>query len=352
MNNPPGELASKLFERTFSSSTPVQALLEVTRSCDLSCIHCYLPRAAAGRPEKPELSGAHWEKIMAELAGMGCLSLIFTGGEPFLREDFLGLVEYASEKDFEIRIFSSGRHLDARMAGRIAACKVSAVEMSLYGNPEIHDGITGVRGSHDGTINAARLLRERRVNVKFKTPVMNVNFNELAYVKRTAAEMDAGFSFDTVITPGENGDAGPLNCRMSREQLREVFTSEKIIFNPGPCADPRIPCSAGRNVCAVNAYGEVYPCLQIPVVLGNAVNEGMSVIWHKNPWLAAWRGRSEYTSGKCADCAEDGFCERCPGLAMLEGGDICGPYRQACMTAGVKKEIAMRGSLESEESTA
>ena len=68
---------------------PVSGSIELTRSCNLKCIHCYLGKNNPdGRNADRELNTSQWKQVIDEITEAGCLFLLMTGGEPFLRKDF------------------------------------------------------------------------------------------------------------------------------------------------------------------------------------------------------------------------------------------------------------------------
>jgi radical SAM protein with 4Fe4S-binding SPASM domain len=100
-------------------------------------------------------------------------------------------------------------------------------------------------------------------------------------------------------------------------------------------------CGAGRNVCAVGPGGDVYPCLQLPVKLGNLAKQSFTNIWKNHPWLRKWRSYGLKDLSGCAGCDKLDFCSRCPGVSLLEEGDCLAPNRAACEMAEIHRKPAV-----------
>jgi radical SAM protein with 4Fe4S-binding SPASM domain len=89
--------------------------------------------------------------------------------------------------------------------------------------------------------------------------------------------------------------------------------------------------------------GTVYPCLQLPIPLGSAAKVPLSRIWKRAGWLRWWRGRRRRHIKNCRSCRLWDICSRCPGLALLEDGDMMGPSSQACLSASAALRLFKRG---------
>jgi radical SAM protein with 4Fe4S-binding SPASM domain len=101
-----------------------------------------------------------------------------------------------------------------------------------------------------------------------------------------------------------------------------------------------IPCSAGHNSCYISPYGDVYPCVQMPLGAGNLRRERFLDIWTGSREFSRVRAIRESELTICSSCSIREHCERCPGLALMEGGDLLGAYERACELAEQKARLA------------
>ena len=83
--------------------------------------------------------------------------------------------------------------------------------------------------------------------------------------------------------------------------------------------------------------GEIVPCTSLPVVLGNIRRHRLREVWENHPFLAHLRGLTQRDLGPCAACPRSGYCVRCPGVALLENGDLCGRSAFSCAQAEAKE---------------
>jgi radical SAM protein with 4Fe4S-binding SPASM domain len=336
--------SARLNALTLQKNIPVSVTIELTRRCPLACRHCYLPETRGRKKPGPELDAAQWKKILAQLARAGGLYLVFTGGEPLLRPDLAELCRAAKKLKFDIRVFSTGLGLTSAAAAEFKEAGVSAFELSFYGRASVHDRVTGLKGSYRGSLAAARLLKAAGVKVKIKAPLMNLNSGQAVFLKGLAKKEGFGISFDPVIAPANDGSRDALKYRLQGRRLAATLkrlaphpaASEKAAAVPETPA-PYFLCGAGHNVCAVDPAGNLYPCLQLPVKLGNLTRQSFAAIWKGAPWLKKWRRAGLKDLRACRDCGLLDYCSRCPGISLLEEGDVFAPNKPACALAAALK---------------
>ncbi|PYV81622.1 MAG: radical SAM/SPASM domain-containing protein, partial [Acidobacteria bacterium] len=112
-----GEFSLGLHRYFGDKRVPVEASLEMTRRCPLECQHCYnnLPMSDLAARNR-ELSKEEYEQLLTELADMGVIWLLFTGGEIFARKDFLEIYTFAKQKGFLITLFTNGILINEKIA--------------------------------------------------------------------------------------------------------------------------------------------------------------------------------------------------------------------------------------------
>lgn len=335
--------SARLNDITLARNIPVFVTIELTRRCPLSCRHCYLPETRGRAKPGRELGTVQWKKVISSLARAGGLYLVFTGGEPLLRADLPELCAYASARGFSVRVFSTGLPLDAVMAGRLAAAGLAAFEISFYGPPAAHDKVTGLRGSFERSLAAARLLKRTGVAVRMKTPLMRGNLRWAGWLRELAGREGFSISFDPVLAPANDGDGAPLRLRLPAAGLAAALRldppSRRRVQSVPPSAGADLVCGAGRNVCSVAPDGTLSPCLQLPVKLGSLAARPFGKIWKGSAWLKKWRRTGAGDLPVCSGCKDKDFCARCPGISLLERGDVLAPNSQACAMAAAMRRL-------------
>jgi len=356
----PEKRVRKIYTKAEERRIPINIHLELTYRCNLKCVHCY----CVEDKRREELTYKEVVNLLDQLADIGGIFLTLTGGEVFLRKDFFDIAFYAKRKNFATRVFTNGTLIDEYAAERLAELRPLSIEFSLYATTaEIHDGITGVAGSFAKLRRTVDLLRERNITIFLKTMVMKQNLNECEGLFKLSKQLGAhsGFSFD--VTPRNDGSIEPLEYRLNDEELFEFMLGdvpqkwEYVEIPPHAEAVKREACSPARNGCAISPYGDVYPCAQLLIPIGNVRERPFAEIWNSDSEILS-DIRSIRTFGdlpECSDCPDLWLCQRCHGLAHLETGDIRSKYKLGCDTTKIVKRVnelvknRLKGGADGEE---
>lgn len=329
---------------------PLSVQVDVTYRCNERCIHCYLDHEDHG-----EMTTAEIKSTLDELAGAGVFFVIFSGGEVFLRQDFLELVEYARKLMFHVKIKTNAFMIGPEEADRLRDLSIHGVQVSVYSHrAEVHDAITKLPGSLKRTLAGMRLLTARGVKVIMANVLMRDNLTDYAGVKALAEEMGAEYTIDPTITPMMDGDRSILNLGLRHDQLVDVFRNSELVGNveefctPPPAVDNNVldelPCSAGHTAAYISPYGDVYPCVQFPLPSGNVRKQAFIDIWRHSPQLNEVRGIAARDLPVCSSCSHVGSCTRCPGLAYMEGS-MRGPSLLDCEKSYARTGISTANML-------
>lgn len=328
-------LMAEMGQRALDLGLPISVHLDVTYRCNERCVHCYLDHNDYGEMTTDEIF-----RVLDQLAEAGVFFLTLSGGEVFMRSDFLDIVEHARDLMFCVKVKTNAFMIGEREAQRLHDLAVNDVQVSVYSHrPEIHDAVTKLPGSLKRTLAGIRLLRSHDIKVIFANPLMMQTLSDYAGVKNLAIELGAGYTSDPTITPKMDGNRSVLGLGLGVPQLREVFRNPALVDDvEGYCAPPaqtnektlqQIPCSAGHTACYISPYGDLYPCVQFPLPSGNVRRQKFIDIWNHSEQLNEVRSITLRDLPVCSGCGHVGSCTRCPGLAYMEG-NMSGPSTQDC----------------------
>lgn len=303
--------------------TPLQASLELTNRCNERCTHCYLEsfKDDASRV----LSKQDWFKVIDELRDAGALYLILMGGEAMLSPYFWDILRYSSQKNFHVSMISNGLKINNQtVADELKKSGMSVITFSLYSlDPEIHDKMTSVKGSHVKTIRAIEYCITSGMQATVNALLTEDNAAGVFELYDWCEAKNLDMKVDPNITPKLNGDKNPLKFRATRETLLWFYRKRAERWpNGGPRPSLEVldshVCNAAKGKCAVTAYGELLPCIEIREPFGNLAKEKFKDIWYKN---SKWRDlRVKDLSGYDNDLSLQNFCDHCPGAAKNEIG--------------------------------
>jgi len=349
---------AELMDRAYAERRPVTAQFELTYKCNLLCSFCYnAPK------ERRELDGDDWIEALDKCRAAGSYNVILTGGEPMVHRDFWRIAGAVRERGMVLKTYTNGVLLaDPEKARRYADLAPFDTEISLHGaRAEVHDRLTGIRGSFDKLLVALGHLAKLGVKVSLKTPITRLNQHELPQIEALAARFGASVTFDTNILPTDDGDTSPFSLAADPDVLARFFV-EKVrrgerTLAPRPVDKMKHNCGTGRTVVTIDPYGEVYPCIAFRRSLGN--------IREIDDLDALWQGRDgmrsdvldyvrtvadEVPRRTLAPREEGGFASFCPGVAERELGDPYA-YYDAARASGLVKLRAYR-AVRGEDSAA
>ncbi|OGJ89681.1 MAG: hypothetical protein A2487_01210 [Candidatus Raymondbacteria bacterium RifOxyC12_full_50_8] len=310
--------------------TPVIAYLEVTMACNVRCIHCYREKTLP-KP-RDELTRKEINVLLDELARLGTLILVVTGGEPFMRPDIMEILSDARKKGFAVVVFTNATLISGEHARALYDIAPLGVEVSIHGsNAQVHDSITGVKGSFAKAMAAIALLKEHCIRVKMKGNLMRANKCDYDSLIKVAEDLDLEWTFDPFIFPCRDGNAAPIGQRPGHNSLAKVF-SEPRFARPGVHQPERsyleMPgnrlCGAGVNIVAIGSTGRVFPCVPLKLEAGNIRIAPIGHIWRKSPVFEKLRSYRVRDLVFCGDCDLKKYCPRCSAMSFNETGDLLG----------------------------
>ena len=129
-----GVFSSLIHQRSQGRRVPVEVSIEVTHRCPLQCQHSYNNQPMSdANARKQELSLEEHVRLLDELVELGCLWILYTGGEIFARKDFLDIYTEAKKRGFLITLFTNGTMITPRIADHLVEYRPFNIEITLYG---------------------------------------------------------------------------------------------------------------------------------------------------------------------------------------------------------------------------
>ncbi len=351
-------IMDRLVRKTVERRLPWNVHIDLTYRCNERCVHCYLDHHDYG-----EMTTREVKNVLDQLADAGALFLTFSGGEIFLRQDLFELIAYGRGLNFDVSLKTNALLIEQSRARKLRELDIRKIQISIYSaDAAIHDAITKVPGSLERSLRAIQFLLAEGLQVKLACPLMKQNLAAFRDVQSLAEKLGVPYMLDLTITPMMDGGDGVLGLRSSATELLQVLQDQNL--NSRACTPPEaetkaafatgsatssgiesgayddIPCSAGHNSCYISPYGDVSPCVQMPKPAGNLRKQRFDEIWYGSSEMNRVRAVRESQLPLCSSCSIRNYCERCPGLAQMEGGDLLGAYERACELAEMNARLA------------
>jgi radical SAM protein with 4Fe4S-binding SPASM domain len=323
-----------------------------TAKCNLRCLHCYSDSDCAA--EARELTTQQAKDLICQIADYGCPVLLFSGGEPLLREDIFELINCARTAGLRTALSTNGTLMTPDIAKKLYDIGLSYAGISLDGPKEIHESFRGQKGCFDKTMKGFEtcLLAGLKTGVRCTMTRGNVEsvgqifdiaeqngirricFYHLVRCGRAATDdlrpalpgqirqaLDEIISrtdesirrkmYEEVLTVGNHADGPYLLLKMQQQHHHLVDTARELLLRSGGNR-------TGQNIAAVSWDGSVHPDqFWRNYSLGNVLEKPFGQIWDNqaDPVLKILRNKDTCKAAKCARCKWFQMCKgnfRCP----------------------------------------
>ena len=180
--------------------TPRLIFWEVTKGCNLRCIHC---RATATELMSPsDLPTAKALNIISQIADFANPILVLSGGEPLYRHDIFQLAEYATSRGLRAALATNGTMVTKDIAQKIKDSGIKRVSISLDGaDATTHDTFRGIPGAFDAAIYGMKNLQQIGVSVQINTTIARHNAHQLPDVLTLARSLGADALHTFLLVP-------------------------------------------------------------------------------------------------------------------------------------------------------
>lgn len=345
-----------LYNEGYLERRLISVTIELLNACNWHCRHCYLPQH--------NNTGLKYEtviKLLHQARELGAMEVVLTGGEVFLQDDILDIIEKARSLYLRVYIYSNASLLTEEIVKRLSEFYITQYSLTMFSiDDEIHDYVTQQNGSLKTLLKNIDLLKSYGIPIEIKTPVMSVNKDSIEGVNKFCKENGFVFGATPSINAKSNGDKDPLELKLAPNELQSVMLElEKLESNSRtgvseqatPGQNPyKIDAFSQRELCCpllrsklfIDCEGNAFPCTSFYYKVGNIIDESLSDIWNKSQSLHYVQTLRNSDLESCLKCELRDFCTRCPGLALLEDGDILG-----CSTAAKEMAVARKSLYES-----
>ena len=356
---------------TEERTTKPVVVWNLTRRCNLYCEHCY---AGADLDAAPgELTTAEGKQLLDELADYGAPVVLFSGGEPLVREDLEALVAHAADTGIRPVLSTNGTLVTPERAAALRDAGLKYAGVSVDGMPERNDAFRGEEGAFDAAVRGIETFLDAGVKTGLRYTITERNAADIESVVDLLAEVGVDrFCFYHLDYGGRGGDIAdadltPEARREAVERLCELTLSyhdagEEIeTLLVGNYCDAAFlveyardrfgePTAAavrrylevnggdptGERVADIDYQGNVHLTqFWQGYSLGNIRDRPFGAIWEdeSNPLLSKLRDREAHLTGRCATCRHRDICRGGSRLrALAAEGDVFAPDPQCYLT--------------------
>lgn len=318
---------SKYINKSWENRVPISAVFEVTKKCNFKCSHCYLDHVShASYCKDNELTFQEWKKIIDYVDDAGVRFVEITGGEPFMRKDILEIIKYARQKDFILSVFSNGSMIDESIIQELKKLKIMYIAYSIHGhNAEIHDKITGIKGSFEKVINAVKLSKEYGLHTIVKCSIGKPNYEYLEEIISLGEILKVPLQLGYLIMNDLNGktpklyqitDKSALNKvikRINKYNTKNEAPQECNVFN----YKNDFRCAGLITAFCIDSSGNMLPCPGINYNVGNILKDDFNILWSNKKTMAFVNRKKPI---ECNNCELNKNCSPCAAYLINSYG--------------------------------
>lgn len=315
--------------------TAPKAYWQVTRRCNLECLYCKISEEKS----KNDLVTEDMLKIIDELAFLGVDKILFTGGEPLLRDDFFSIVEYAVKKNIELTMTTNGTLINEETAKKLKRLGFLRVSVGIDGpNADVHNSIRSY--SFDKAIGGIKELVKQKIPVTMMSVPNRYNFEEIEGIIDLAARLKVeAVVFNRLWPVTEKSYELQLTSEQYKKILDIIEEKRKSIKTLSLIPVRFLQdnflqgCVAGRDIYGVTSEGDLVPCLWFSDVgsnltFGNLLDEKFFEKFkakneHKLIGILREAQAKRMENEICKECKYKLKCGRgCLASSLLHFGDL------------------------------
>jgi AdoMet-dependent heme synthase len=336
-----------------SAGPPRVIAWEVTRSCNLACVHC---RASAVHgPYEGELSTDECLDLADQIADFASPILILTGGDPLMRADIFDIAAHAKQRGLRVVMSPNGTLVSAEVAARMRDVGIGRISVSLdFPTAAEHDEFRGVPGAFDGAVRGIQNALAAGVEVQINSTITKMNVRHLPELLELATKLGAVSFHPFMLVPTGRGkdledqELPPdeyetaLNWMYDAQQTSDLFFKPtdvphywRVMRQRAKAEGKKLEvhahshggmdtlsrgCLAGVGFCFITHTGQVQPCGYFDKVAGDVREQLFAEIWQHSPLFTRLRDLSQL-KGKCGACEYKKVCGGCRARAYECTGD-------------------------------
>lgn len=325
-----------LIEYSKVNSIPLMCTIELTKKCNFNCKHCY-----QCYKNQSELSTDDIKSIIDILYQEGCLLITLTGGEIFLRKDFIEIYKYIKSKGMIITIFSNISLLTDDILNLFKLYPPFKISISLYGTNNIeYNEFTETNNSYSKVIKNLQKLKSNNINFDLRTIATTYTYNalKLGLFHKIAENFNVDFRYDYFVMNKLNGSREESQGRLSNEEILSLEINDTTRLNTWKkmCSNyindskniSQFYCPGGDYSIQIDAFGNASICM-IDNIKYNILNLEFKDLWSK---LKSRHSELISFSNQhtCNTCDKKSLCRWCPIQTKLDVGSYIKPILNMC----------------------
>ena len=307
---------------------------DINNECNLNCKHCRVSE----KNDHEKLSLREAKNLLAELWYNGVTMLNLSGGEPFLRKDIFGILDYSTKFE-DIVITTNGTLLNEEKCKKLSTYTNIKLSISLDGLEETHDRFRRKQGAFKKVIDTLPILNKYNIKYAIKYTLSKETVDDAVPLLNLVASLGTSeFNVRRVIVAGNANKDMVLSNEEYKNIIRELIGNCRKLNVKFKTGDPLlIPifsevwgidiknddlskiyagCQAGDEIIYIDYKGNVGACSYIPKFADNIKDKALDDILLNNKLFVDLREYKNKLEGKCKECNYKMICGGCRASAL------------------------------------
>jgi radical SAM protein with 4Fe4S-binding SPASM domain len=273
---------------------PYQVVWELTLKCNMNCIHC---GSSAGKSRIIELITKQALSVIKQLDKIGTETIVFMGGEPFLRQDWYELAKAVNDTNIDLLILSNGYNIKEKTIDKLSKLTITGCGVSIDGGTSVtHDAIRRRKGSFEQSFDYLKKLNEINIPACVVTSVFKQNISELSKLRTLLKGKIYGWQLQMVNPTGRFKKELVLSSQEYYALGKFIDESQKMnlgydiegadccgYFSSRFSNDDWNGCQAGIRILGLRSDGSIFSCLSInrdEYIEGNVKKDSIVKLWN------------------------------------------------------------------------
>jgi radical SAM protein with 4Fe4S-binding SPASM domain len=305
------------------------AEMEFSLRCNFRCPYCYNHQ---GNPDLDnELTTDEIRDVILQVKGMGAKKIILLGGEPMAYPHVMNMVKFIREEGLGLDIFTNGYEITEEVAKTFYGLGINVVLKMNTFNENVQDMLAGKKGATKIIWEAFHNLKNagypsERPFLAISSIICRQNIDEIVTMWRWLREGGIVPYFEMITPQGNATDNEWLN--VDTHKIQKVFheiaeIDRKNYGNIWEAQPPLIgdKCLRHQFSCLITSKGEVFPCVGVPIPVGNIRKQKLETILKESEVVQNLKNFRNTIKGPCSTCESSDECYGCRGAAYQKTGD-------------------------------
>ena len=300
--------------------------VRLTTSCNLQCKHCY---AADWSQYHYELEYELVRNTILQAIELGCISVTFSGGEPFIYPEIYNLIRFCIKHELKVNLETNGMLGDINKLLEFQGSDLLRLKVSYDGEELRGEGADLVR-------NNISELKKQGFNVTIQTVLTKINLDEIEAVLEFSENLDIPNRLFMGHSKSGSGASIPNFTIDEVLRLEKKLTSKYshiIVELPELISGKQQKsCGWGVSRCEIMPNGDVTSCAPLTYtrkefIAGNIKDAPLKKLWNSEYFARIRELKQQQFLGVCSTCEYFDTCKgSCRSVSASIGGDILSSY--------------------------